>query len=121
MPDHLTLYDGDLYNLTTKEIVTIKVDPEDEAEMSLYQTTRSNAMSIKFHATGAREHLGFVAEVVTLPISAVGLDRDVKHNMSFSVFENNHKGAIFYTSAGEINPIVTMQRNQVSGNCISLY
>ena len=84
IPDHLTLYDGDLYNLTTQPIVTIKVDGK-EAEKSLYQTTRSNAMSIKFHATGAREHLGFVAEVVTLPISAVGLDRDVKHNMSFSV------------------------------------
>ena len=74
MPDHLTLYDGDLYNLTTKSIVTIKVDGN-EGERSLYQTTRSNPMSIKFHATGAREHLGFVAEVVTLPISAVGLDR----------------------------------------------
>ena len=78
-------------------------------------------MSIKFHATGAREHLGFVAEIVTLPISTVGLDRDVKHNMSFSVFENNQKGAIFYSSAGEINPIVTMQRNQIANNCVSLY
>ena len=72
--------------------------------------------------SGSREHLGFVAEVVTLPISAVGLDsRDVKHNMSFSVFENNQRGAVYYSSAGENNPIVTMQRNQVSKNCISLY
>jgi hypothetical protein len=44
-------------------------------------------MSIKFHATGAREQLGFVAEVVTMPISVVAADRDVKHNVSFSVFE----------------------------------
>ena len=51
MPDHLTLYDGDLYNLTTKPIVTIKVDGN-EAERSLYETTRSNPLSIKFHATG---------------------------------------------------------------------
>ena len=46
-------------------------------------------MSIKFHATGARPDQGFVAEVVTLPISSVGVDRDLRHNMSFSVFENN--------------------------------
>ena len=51
MPDHLTLYDGDLYNQTTKPIVTIKVDGN-EAERSLYETTRSNPLSIKFHATG---------------------------------------------------------------------
>ncbi len=87
----------------------------------LHQTTRTNAMSIKFHATGAREHLGFVAEVVTLPISLVGIDRDLRHNMSFSVFENNQRGAVWYASAGETNPIVTMQRNQIAANCISLY
>ena len=78
-------------------------------------------MSIKFHATGAREHMGFFAEVVTLPISVVGIDRDIRHNMSFSVFENNQRGAVHYTSAGEINPIVTMQRNQITANCLSLY
>jgi hypothetical protein len=44
---------------------------------------------VKFHATGAREQLGFVAEVVTMPISVVAADRDVKHNISFSVFEVN--------------------------------
>ena len=59
-------------------------------------------MSIKFHATGAREHLGFFAEVVTLPISVVGIDRDIKHNMSFSVFEGNQRGAVHYSSAGKV-------------------
>ena len=52
-------------------------------------------MSVKFHATGAREELGFVAEVVTMPISVVASDRDVKHNISFSVFEVR----FFYQSA----------------------
>jgi hypothetical protein len=28
-----------------------------------------------------------VAEVVTMPISVVASDRDIKHNVSFSVFE----------------------------------
>lgn len=115
IPDHLTLYNGDIYNRTTEPIVTIKVDGEDKQNM-LYKTSESNSMSVKFHATGAREQLGFVAEVVTLPISSVGIDREIRHNMSFSVFENNQRGAIHYTSAGEINPIVTIQRNQV---CLS--
>ena len=113
MPDQLTLYDGDLYNHTTQPMVTIKVDGSDTHKY-LHKTTKSNAMSIKFHATGARESLGFVAEIVTLPMSVVGIDRDIKHNMSFSVFENNRRGAVHYTSAGEVNPIITMQRNQVN-------
>ena len=120
IPDHLTLYDGDLYNRTSPEIVTIKVDGSED-ERRLHKTTKSHAMSIKFHATGAREHLGFFAEVVTLPISVVGIDRDIKHNMSFSVFENNQRGAVHYASVGEINPIITMQRNQVKENCVNLY
>ncbi|CAB4069302.1 Protein bark beetle [Lepeophtheirus salmonis] len=92
-PDHLALYDGDL----------------------------NHPMSIKFHATGARENMGFVAEVVTLPVSAIGIDRNILHNVSFSVFDGNQKGAIDYTSAGEINPIVTIQRNRFINNGLSLY
>ena len=119
-PDHITLYDGDLYNRTTKPFATIRVDGS-ESHRNLFQTSRTNAMSIKFHATGARPDQGFVAEVVTLPISSVGVDRDLRHNMSFSVFENNQRGAVHYVSAGEINPIITMQRNQFTANCVSLY
>ncbi|QQP38367.1 Putative LOC100120269, partial [Caligus rogercresseyi] len=119
-PDHLTLYDGDLFNVTTPEIVTIKVDGS-ENENKLYSTTRNNPLSIKFHATGARERLGFVAEIVTLPVSAIGIDRNIRHNVSFSVFDGNQRGAIEYVSAGEINPIITIQRNRFVNNGVSLY
>jgi len=37
------------------------------------------------------------------------------------VFENNQRGAVRYTSAGEINPILTMARNQFIDNCEDLY
>ena len=97
-------------------MANIKVDG-DNLERKLWSTTRTNAMSIKFHATGARNTLGFVAEVVTLPISVVTIDRYVMHNISFSVLDNNQRGAVRYTSAGEINPILTMARNQFRGNC----
>ena len=75
MPDHLTLYDGDLYNRTVQPIVKIRVDPNNDDERYLHKTAKSNAMSVKFHATGSRDSLGFVAEVVTLPMSVVGLNR----------------------------------------------
>ena len=120
MPDQLTLYDGDIYNMSTRPMVNIKVG-DNQHERKLWQTKLTNSMSIKFHATGARNMLGFVAEVVTLPISFVGIDRYMMHNVSFSVFENNQKGAIRYTSAGEMNPILTMARNQFVNNCADLY
>ena len=120
IPDHLTLYDGDIYNYTTKPLTTIKVDGKN-LENKLWSSTKNNALSIKFHATGARNSLGFVAEVVTLPISFVGIDRYVRHNISFSVFNNNERGAVKYTSAGEMNPILTLARNQFDSNCNDLY
>ncbi len=99
---------------------SIKVDSVPD-ENVLHQTTRTNAMSIKFHATGAREDMGFVAEVVTLPFSIVTQNRDLRHNMSFSVFDDNERGAVDYVSVGEYNPIVTLQRNHLRRNCVSLY
>lgn len=47
-------------------------------ERLLFKTSFTNAMSVKFHATGSRPDRGFVAEVVTLPISVVGVDRDIR-------------------------------------------
>ena len=86
MPDHLTLYDGDLYNRTVQPIVKIRVDPNNDDERYLHKTAKSNAMSVKFHATGSRDSLGFVAEVVTLPMSVVGLNRYGHKFSSFGCF-----------------------------------
>ena len=119
-PDHLTLYDGRIYNRTVEPMVTIKVD-DDHLENKMWSSSKNNVLSVKFHATGARNTLGFVAEVVTLPISFVSIDRHVRHNISFSVISNNQRGAVEYISAGEINPIVTMARNQFINNCVDLY
>ena len=120
MPDHLTLYDGDIYNNTVQPLTTIQVDGQ-FLENKLWSSSKDNALSIKFHATGARNSLGFVAEVVTLPISFFGIDRYVRHNISYSVFDNNERGAVRYTSAGETNPVLTMAKNQFINNCQDLY
>jgi hypothetical protein len=51
----------------------------------------------------------------------VPTDRDVQHNISFSLLADNRQGAINYASAGEVNPTVTMEWNQFSKNCKKLY
>jgi hypothetical protein len=45
----------------------------------------------------------------------------VQHNISYSVVNKNREGAIRYTSAGEVNPIVTIDKNQFKYNCEKLY
>lgn len=49
------------------------------------------------------------------------LDRDVQHNISYSVITNCREGAIKYASAGEVNAIMTLERNQFTDNCEKLY
>lgn len=48
-------------------------------------------------------------------------DRDVQHNISYSVISNCREGAIKYASAGEVNAIMTIERNQFTNNCEKLY
>lgn len=48
-------------------------------------------------------------------------DRNVQHNVSYSVISNCREGAIKYASAGEVNAIMTLERNQFTNNCEKLY
>lgn len=45
----------------------------------------------------------------------------MQHNISSSIISNNTQGALLYMGAGEVNPIVTIERNQFKGNCKQLY
>lgn len=47
--------------------------------------------------------------------------RDVQHNISFGVYDNNRQGGLNYHSVGEVNPIITMDKNQFTNNCEKLY
>ncbi|XP_012531769.1 protein bark beetle [Monomorium pharaonis] len=116
--DSITLYDGDIYNITTKKIGHLEVNTLDEKKLF---RTQNPSISIRLFANGASNVHGFIAEIVTLPISAIGFNRDVQHNVSYSVISNCREGAIKYASAGEVNAIMTLERNQFINNCEKLY
>ncbi|KAL0880639.1 hypothetical protein ABMA27_001864 [Loxostege sticticalis] len=116
--DSLTLYDGDIYNITAPMIGYLENGSPDEKK--LFRTDGAS-LSIKLFANGASAVHGFIAEIVTLPISAIGFSRDVHHNISNSEFINNRDGAITYQSVGEVNPFVAITRNEITGNCLKLY
>ncbi|XP_044255606.1 protein bark beetle isoform X2 [Tribolium madens] len=118
IPDFISLYDGDIFNVTSKLIERITMSSHNEKRLV---RTKLPSLSIKLFANGASSNHGFIAEVVTLPISAIGFNRDVQHNISYSVVNNNREGAMLYMSAGEVNPIVTIDKNQFRYNCEKLY
>ncbi|XP_043526927.1 protein bark beetle [Frieseomelitta varia] len=116
--DSITLYDGDIYNITAKSIGHLEANSVDEKKLF---RTQGPSLSVRLFANGASNVHGFIAEVVTLPISAIGFNRDVQHNISYSVITNCREGAIKYASAGEVNAIMTLERNQFTDNCEKLY
>lgn len=78
-PDSIHLFDGDLYNLTAKLIGTVQADSENER--NLFKTFES-VLSVRLVASGAPARHGFIAEVVTLPISAIGFSKFKKKNLN---------------------------------------
>ncbi|KAK0090170.1 hypothetical protein PV325_002595 [Microctonus aethiopoides] len=116
--DGITLYDGEIYNGTAKKIGHLEFN-------SLYEKklfkTEGPCISIRLFANGASNIHGFIAEVVTLPISAIGFNRDVQHNISYSRISHSQEGAVSYMNAGEVNAIITLERNQFFNNCRKLY
>ncbi|XP_012276535.1 protein bark beetle isoform X2 [Orussus abietinus] len=116
--DGITLYDGDIYNVTARKIGHLEFDSPYEKKLF---KTQGPSLSVRLFANGASNVHGFIAEVVTLPISAIGFNRDVQHNVSYSSIRNCREGALRYASAGEVNAIITVERDQFTNNCEKLY
>lgn len=140
--DNLFLYDGSIYNVSSPVLATVSNKWNGRKH---FFTTNGTSLSIKMMVSGAAHQYGFIAEVVTLPISAITFskycprrthltsltkfnkmfasssDRDVLHNVSFSTFTDNWAGALYYVSAGEVNPRFTMEWNQITNNCVRLW
>lgn len=74
-PDYIKLIDGDIYNITTEEIATLTMGDESSGLNKFYATSWPS-LSVKVHATGATEYHGFVAEILTLPVSPHGIGKD---------------------------------------------
>lgn len=70
--DSLSLYDGDIYNITAPMIGYLEnSSPEEKKLFKSY----GPSLSVKLFANGASSNHGFIAEIVTLPISAIGLSK----------------------------------------------
>uniref|UniRef100_A0A1A9WLV8 SRCR domain-containing protein n=1 Tax=Glossina brevipalpis TaxID=37001 RepID=A0A1A9WLV8_9MUSC len=116
--DAIRLYDGDVYNVSSIFLGQIE---SDTANQKLFFKTEGPTLSVHLTASGAPEYHGFIAEVVTVPISTIGQYRDSLHNVSYTHISGAIKGALTYASAGEITPTLTLTSNRIENNCKQLY
>ncbi|XP_037882246.1 protein bark beetle isoform X1 [Glossina fuscipes] len=116
--DAIRLYDGDVYNVSSTFLGQIE---SDTANQKLFFKTQGPSLSVHLTASGAPEYHGFIAEVVTVPISTIGQYRDSLHNISYTHISGAVKGAFMYASAGEVTPTLTLTSNRIEDNCKQLY
>lgn len=121
-PDSISIFDGDIFNITVKKIGHITVGDHLKADVSqtTFYRSRETTLSVKLHATGASGMNGFIAEVVAIPLQTITA-RDSKHNITASYFFKNRRGAVTYRSAGEITPILTLRSNRFEQNGDALF
>lgn len=70
--DAIHLYDGDIYNITSIYMGSLEADNENEKNLF---KTKAPILSVRLVASGAPAYHGFFAEIVTLPISAIGFSK----------------------------------------------
>lgn len=121
-PDYLRIYDGDIFNRDSRLIVelgTAEKHKIERPELKFYQTTDST-MTVRMHASGASYLYGFIAEVVTTPVS-YNIQRDTFNNITSCEITNNKLGAVTVSSAGESSPNLIFKNNRFEGNCLHLF
>ncbi|XP_049764444.1 protein bark beetle [Schistocerca cancellata] len=117
-PDSLTLFEG--YVNGTAPLATLLATTEPSRWRHLYRT-RGAVLGLHMVSAGGGGDYGFIAEIITLPVSAVGFDRDAQHNITGSVLAGCRLGAIRYQSAGEVNPLLAIDKCRILNNCLQLY
>ncbi|XP_037927279.1 protein bark beetle [Teleopsis dalmanni] len=116
--DSIRLFDGDIYNVTSRFLG--KIESDSSNQRSFFKTS-GPTLSVQLMASGAPEYHGFLAEIVTIPISTIGQVRGTQHNITYSHISGTVKGAVSYASAGEITPTLTLTSNVLRNNCKKLY
>ncbi|XP_042229688.1 protein bark beetle-like isoform X4 [Homarus americanus] len=116
--DRIVLYDGDVYNYTTVKFAEIHMNSGNHMR---FFKTEGTSLSVEVHATGASGDLGFVAEIVTLPISDLGINRNILHNFTYNEYYDNAEGAFFTATAGEVHPWMCLSYSRLENNGRQLY
>ena len=77
VPDSIRLFDGDIWNVTSRLLAELTYSSA--ADSTVFHTTNETTLSVQLHSGGGHSRHGFIAEVVTLPVSAIGFSESPGH------------------------------------------
>lgn len=119
LTDSIILFDGDIFNITTKKLADIGVSEQHRLSRPYARSYTSSfeSLSVRLHASGAAREYGFIAEVVSEPHRPLPYRFPPDHNVTFSDVSENFEGAIRYRSVGENPPNVNIIFNEFRSNC----
>ena len=121
-PDYVKIYDGNIFNRDSRQLVELGVTEKhrnERPELKFYSTS-DNTMTVRLHVSGSGPLYGFIAEVVTTPVT-YNIQRDTYNNMTFAEVSNNKLGALTVSSAGESSPNLIIKNNRFESNCLHLF
>ena len=121
--DFIHVYDGDIFNYTSSKLIAdlgVSEQHRLKASQDHFYQSSLESMSVRLHASGARGEYGFIAEIVT-STSSHHFGGALFNNVTYSVIENNVKGALVYKSVGETTPMISLTHNIIRSNCQQLF
>ncbi|XP_074661276.1 protein bark beetle-like [Tubulanus polymorphus] len=116
----IELFNGDYFSNTSAKITEILPNaPESEINRKYETSGRYDVLGIHLHASAAPGTYGFIAEVVTLPLSPLSSlisGRETDHTIESNKIVENQGGAVKYMNVGEVNPNVLITKNYIKDN-----
>ncbi|EEC13223.1 conserved hypothetical protein [Ixodes scapularis] len=92
-PDSISIFDGDIFNITVRRIghITVGDQLKENVSQTTFYRSRETTLSVKLHATGASGMNGFIAEVVAIPLQTIteaAVFFDIQNSMEMHVLRN---------------------------------
>uniref|UniRef100_A0A1I8GIE5 SRCR domain-containing protein n=1 Tax=Macrostomum lignano TaxID=282301 RepID=A0A1I8GIE5_9PLAT len=122
----IELFNGDRFNTTEllAYISAANMTSSDDRRRTFRTRPAYDTMGVHIHASSAAPTNGFIAEVVTLPLSPdktyPDLNNFMEHYVRQSVFTGNQEGGVHYRGVGEINPDFVAHFNQFERNGLDI-
>nr|KAG5700697.1 hypothetical protein BaRGS_029062 [Batillaria attramentaria] len=113
------IFDGNRVSPDTV-IAEILANTSSADTAQLYQST-GDTLSVHIHASVSHGSYGFIAEVVTVPLTGLTYpDSNYQHSISQSIARGNQDGALQYKNVGEVNPSFFVDQCWLEANGVAV-
>lgn len=113
--NNVEIFDGEQITLTN-QLAELRANSTETEIKRRYMST-GDTLTIHIHASPSYGFYGFIAEVVTVPLSGLTYpDESHFYNIKQTIMNGNQNGALLYKNVGEINPSLMVDHCWIEGN-----